>query len=224
MKQVATTGFVIRRFPYQESSLLLDYLTQTHGIVRLIAKGAKRNKQLQLKTEPFIEIQFEFNPAHDLPILKKAELGQELFRLKGEALWCGLYMNEVLLKLFEPRYADEEIFLAYTTALRQLSCEQHHALALRQFELQLLNSLGYRVLEATTSPQTFYCFVPEKGLMSCHPDFPHAISGESLEKIRQNNWDKVVLSQSKGLFSKMIEQLLGDKKLRVKETFSKIAS
>lgn len=221
MQDVSTPGFVLRRYPYKESSLFVDFFTLSHGIVRLLAKGAKRHRQLALKTEPFVEVFIDFNPQYDLPILKKSELGSHLFRLNGEALWCGLYANELLLKLFEPQYADKDLFQGYQEMLFSLS-KNESSLALRRFEYLLLTSLGIHFSQSTIQDTLFYCYAPEKGLVTSLKRLANSISGTSLKNILENHWDKNTLHESKPFFSSIIQNLLGEKTLKVKEILGRV--
>ncbi len=221
MSDISSQGFVIKRMPFKETSLLIDYFTREHGIIRLIAKGAKRSQKMQLQSEPFVEVQFNCNPLYDLPILKNAELGPNTFRLRGEALWCGLYLNELILKLLEPREHDHTLYDAYVDALIALSdASAGRQKPLRQFEATLLECLGYLHLAPMQMKQAHYQFVLHEGLVPCPSQHPQAISAQCLERIRLQQWDKETLLAGKMLFSQMIEHLLGEKKLMVKQTYA----
>jgi DNA repair protein RecO (recombination protein O) len=50
------SGIILRRLPYSETSYILSWLTERHGLIRTLAKGAARPKQpLYGKTDLFAQ-------------------------------------------------------------------------------------------------------------------------------------------------------------------------
>jgi DNA repair protein RecO (recombination protein O) len=64
--------------------------------------------------------------------------------LVGDALYCGFYVNELLLRLLGRQDGDQVIFAAYQTVLAELAGGGDVETGLRRFELTLLGQLGYR--------------------------------------------------------------------------------
>lgn len=103
MPNIADTGFILRKIPYSESSLILKAYTREHGVVSFMAKGAKRqNSRLHGLLEPVVHLQFLF-PAHargemrilsDVALLRDHPGVREDIVKQALAQACG----EVLLK------------------------------------------------------------------------------------------------------------------------------
>lgn len=63
--------------------------------------------------------------------------------LRGRALWCGLYVNELLLRLLERDDPHPEVYDACGRVLTGLAdADQPQSLLLRRFELALLTGMG----------------------------------------------------------------------------------
>lgn len=103
MANITDTGFILRKIPYSESSLILKAYTREHGVVSFMAKGAKRqNSRLHGLLEPVVHLQFLF-PAHsrgemrilsDVALLRDHPVVREDIVKQALAQACG----EVLLK------------------------------------------------------------------------------------------------------------------------------
>lgn len=174
-------AFVLHRRDYQETSLLVDLLTQNDGRVRVIAKGAKRNRNpWRAVLQPFALIQVDYSGRHELKTLRLAEAEQRPLTLSGNYLYSGFYLNELLQRLL-PMQADiGELFQGYQYSLELLA--QQHAMeeTLRWFEWQLLCVLGFAFdwrTEATTGAaldNLSQCFFdPEQGFLH-QPHHPKA--------------------------------------------------
>jgi DNA repair protein RecO len=101
MPNITDTGFILRKIPYSESSLILKAYTREHGVVSFMAKGAKRqNSRLHGLLEPVVHLQFLF-PAqsrgemrilsdvallHDHPGVREDIVKQALAQACGEVL------------------------------------------------------------------------------------------------------------------------------------------
>ncbi len=100
---ITDTGFILRKIPYSESSLILKAYTRDHGVVSFMAKGAKRQKsRLHGLLEPVVHLQFLF-PAQsrgemrilsDVALLRDHPGVREDIVKQALAQACG----EVLLK------------------------------------------------------------------------------------------------------------------------------
>jgi len=63
-------------------------------------------------------------------------------RLSGRSMWCGLYANELLLRLTPRDDPEPDVFDAYACMLPELTDTTRQSNALRRFELALLHALG----------------------------------------------------------------------------------
>lgn len=136
-------GYVLSAKPYTESSLLLEVFTREHGRAGLVARGARRPKS---KTRALLQVLqpllLSWIESGELGTLTAVEAQSAGAPLKGERVFYGLYINELLLKLLQRRDPHPHLFVAYVTALAQLAGE-HAEAALRLFEKSLLAETGY---------------------------------------------------------------------------------
>jgi DNA repair protein RecO (recombination protein O) len=142
-------AFVLHRYDWSETSLILELFTRERGRVVVVAKGAKRPySQLRPVLIPFQRIQVLLaRPPGDenaeLHTLRSAEWGGGTPALAGGGLFRGFYANELLLKLLARQDPHPALFDAYALTLPGLGGgEAAAAAALRAFELLLLRETG----------------------------------------------------------------------------------
>ena len=102
------TGFLLRKIPFSESSFILKVYTREHGLVTLMAKGAKQPKsRYRGMLEPVLHLQFLF-PAFsrsEIRILGEVSLMRDFPAVREDIARQGLacVFAEILL-----RYAPSE--------------------------------------------------------------------------------------------------------------------
>lgn len=136
-------AFVLHRRPFRETSLTVELLTATHGRIGGVARAARGPKSsLRPLNQPFLPLEVSWTRRGEMATLTGAEPVGRVVGLVGRALWCGLYANELLLRLL-PREVDEtRLFLGYADLLPKLTDANRQGPALRQFEMLLLTTLG----------------------------------------------------------------------------------
>lgn len=136
--------FVLHRRDYGNTSLLLDLFSAETGRLPVLAKGAKRGRTaLGAILQPFHPIWASWAGRGEVRTLTSAEAAGPPLALVGQALFCGLYLNELLIRLLERGEPHPALFAFYHAALQDLAGGAHLATGLRQFELRLLGELGY---------------------------------------------------------------------------------
>ena len=173
-------AFVLHRYDWSESSLILDVFTRHHGRIALVAKGAKKpSSNFRPVLLPLQQLRVAFGGDAEIRTLKSAEWAGGQVMPAGDALLSGYYLNELVLRLLARDDAHPRLFDAYTAAVQVLASEHGEALqpALRTFELLLLREIGVLpVLDAQTStlaplvPHARYSLLPEAGLVETRPD------------------------------------------------------
>src|SRR6185369_11972233 len=140
----AQEAFVLHSYPYRETSLLVDVLTRATGRVSVVARGARRPRSATRGAlMSFQPLMVSWYGKGDVKTLAHAEWtgGQAL--LQGEALLCGFYLNELLVRLLAREDPHEQLFDRYKESLRELAEGEASAPILRAFEKALLRELGY---------------------------------------------------------------------------------
>ena len=147
----ALTAYVLHRYDWSESSLILDVFTREQGRIAVAAKGAKRPySQLRAVLLPFQRVTLTLgrasNPASDSEIesLRAADFGGGPSMLTGAALFSGFYLNELLMRLLARHDPHAGLFDAYAATLDTLGSEDDATVeaALRAFELTMLKEIG----------------------------------------------------------------------------------
>lgn len=144
-------AFVLHRYDWSESSLILDLFTRSQGRLTVVAKGAKKpHSNLRAVLLPFQRVNVtlgrlpEGEGASDIQTLRQAEWAGGMAMLTGEALFSGFYLNELLMKLLARHDAHPALFDAYALTLPALASPDETVVqaALRAFELTLLREIG----------------------------------------------------------------------------------
>ena len=180
-------AYVLHRYDWSESSLILDVFTRHHGRVALVAKGAKRpSSSFRPILLPLQPLQGSFGGDTEIRTLKGAEWMGGHVMPTGDALLSGYYLNELLLRLLARDDPHPRLFEVYASVVQVLASEHGEALqsALRTFELLLLREIGLLpALDAQTLTLAAlehaerYTLVPEGGLRQAHDDDRASLSG-----------------------------------------------
>jgi DNA repair protein RecO (recombination protein O) len=150
-RPAALAAFVLHRYDWSESSVILDLFTREQGRIAVAAKGAKRPfSQLRSVLLPFQRLQVSFgrqppgDDTREVQTLRAAEWGGGHAMLTGAALFSGFYLNELLMKLLARHDPHAALFDAYAATVAALarSDEVGTQAALRAFELVLLREIG----------------------------------------------------------------------------------
>lgn len=182
-------AFVLHRYDWSESSLILEVFTRRFGRVALVAKGAKKpSSSFRPVLLPLQPLRVSFGGDGEIRTLKGAEWVGGQVMPTGDALLSGYYLNELLLRLLARDDPHPALFDAYGAVVQVLASEHGEALqpALRTFELLLLREIGLLpMLDVQTltlvplEPQARYSLVAEAGLVLAAPgDSRATLSGE----------------------------------------------
>ncbi|HSW18159.1 MAG TPA: DNA repair protein RecO [Ramlibacter sp.] len=173
-------GYVLHRYDWSESSLILEVFTRRHGRVALVAKGAKKpSSNFRPVLLPLQPLRLAFSAEGEIRTLKDAEWVGGQVMPTGDALLSGYYLNELLLRLLARDDPHPGLFDVYASTVQVLASEHGEALqpALRAFELLLLREIGLLpALDVQTLAMTplaageRYTLAPEGGLVRAHRD------------------------------------------------------
>ncbi len=180
-------AFVLHRYDWSETSLVLEVFTRHHGRIALVAKGVKRpSSQFRPVLLPLQPLHVSWTGDAEVRTLKAAQWQGGHVMPTGEALFSGSYLNELLMRLLARDDAHERLFDHFTIAV-QLLAEKSDAqqVILRAFELLLLRDVGLLPdlsQEGNTlvglDPQRRYVLLPESGLSAAQAGDEQALTGE----------------------------------------------
>jgi DNA repair protein RecO (recombination protein O) len=136
-------GFVLQSTAWRETSLIVKAFARDHGVVTLVAKGAKRPYSgLRAVLMPFQPLMLSWTGSAEVKTLTHAEVVR-VKPMPGAGLMSCWYMNELLLRLLAIEDPHPGLYLAYAEALDALAQGHGAARVLRQFEWRLLHETGY---------------------------------------------------------------------------------
>jgi len=190
----ALAAFVLHRYDWSESSLIVDLFTRELGRVVVAAKGAKRpTSQLRAVLRPFQRLHASLGrnaPGAEVHNLRAAEWAGGVPMAGGEALFSGFYLNELLMKLLAREDPHPALWDAYAATLAQLGGRDETA-ALRAFELRLLREIGLlpglaqtTATQAPTQARAGYSLRADVGVAAAAAGEASAITGSELLAIQ----------------------------------------
>lgn len=204
-------AFVLHAWPHRETSLIIDVFSRDHGRVAMVAKGAKRpHSALRGVLQTFQPLSLSWTGKSELRTLTKAEWVGGMRPVSGDALLCGFYLNELLVKFLAREDAHADLFAHYAKTLTRLAHGEPVSPTLRSFERRLLQETGYAVAldhclhsRETVRPQGSYVFHPEHGVRPAQPEDASSwprIQGQTLLDMMRDDYNRPqTIVQSKAL-------------------------
>ena len=220
-------AYVLHSRPYRETSALVDFFSRDYGRIRAVVKGGRgqrsRNRHL---LQPFQLLELSWRGRGELKTLLSGELEGQTVSLQGRCLWCGLYLNELSLRLLPPQDPAPELFAYYQLALSHLADHEQQQAVLRIYEKRLLAQLGLALdFRQTHRGETLqangcYHFDPQQGFERVAEDDGRGYPGEQLLAIERDDYSQAqVRLSAKRLMRQALAPLLGDRPLRSRELF-----
>ncbi|WP_460907321.1 DNA repair protein RecO [Paraburkholderia jirisanensis] len=221
-------GFVLHSYPYRETSLIIDVLSRDHGRVALIAKGAKRpHSALRGVLQTFQPLSLAWTGKSEMRTLTGAEWVGGMLPLAGDALLCGFYVNELLVKFCAREDPHPQLFQHYVVTMTRLAHDVPAVQVLRSFERVLLRETGYAMaLDRTVARKPVlaegrYVFDPERGVREASDEWPAqwpVVSGQTLLDMEQDDYHRAqTVSQSKTLMRFLLNVYLGGTPLATRQ-------
>ncbi|MCZ7564307.1 MAG: DNA repair protein RecO [Burkholderiales bacterium] len=229
-------AFVLHAYPFRETSLLVELFGRTPGRMAVLAKGARRPRSalrgLLLAFQPLV---VGWAGKGEVRTLTKAEWRGGHPLLAGEALLCGFYLNELLLRLLPREDPHDALFDAYADTVAGLGRGLASAPLLRSFERRLLKELGYALTldrdAASGRPidaDVLYRYEPERGPIGAPPAVAEGAGalvfrGQTLLDIARDDYrDPRTLQQGKLLMRLLIDHRLEQRPLASRRIFHEL--
>lgn len=230
----AQPAYVLHTRPYRETSLLVEAFSRDYGRVALLARGARRPRAaLRGLMMGFQPLELSWSGKGEVLTLMKAEWqgGQPL--LAGLPLFCGYYLNELLLKLLPREDAHPFLFERYTQILLHLGYSSRDQVAeadLRSFERALLRELGYGLTlshdqeGAEIIPEARYRYEIEYGPVRIGDDDPNSgIAGQTLLDMESDQYSLAATrSEAKQLMRRLLTHYLDGAELESRKLFKEL--
>lgn len=219
--------YVLHTYPFKETSLVVELFSSEFGRVAAVAKGARRPRSaMRGMLQSFQAMLGTWSGKAELKTLYGLEWHAGLLLLHGEALMCGFYLNELLLRLLPREDPHEALFAYYAETLKTLGMTDDFATTLRRFELKLMQELGYAVPLAwdefgeIVDPNRSYYYVAERGACAQPPYQENSVQlqGSTLLDMQADQYlTPQTQLQSKQLMRMLLAHYLGDKPLHTRQ-------
>ena len=134
-------SYILHSKPYRETSMLVYALTEQHGIVHMISKGARKKGNNNL--QPFTKMYLSWSGKGDLVSLNKIEHESSSYTSNFRAQVQCFYIHELIMKLIPSMSPAPELFHLYESSLNEMIQEPRDESILRRFEMQLLAIIGH---------------------------------------------------------------------------------
>jgi DNA repair protein RecO (recombination protein O) len=144
---------VLRHNDWGEADRILVLYTREMGKFRAVAKGVRKIRSRKAgHLEPFTRVRLYLARGRDMPIVTQAETVEAYQPIRDDLLRTGYaaYLVELLDRFTYEEGANHFIYSLLTDSLARLAGESDPWVAVRYYEIQLLDLLGYR-------PELFNC-------------------------------------------------------------------
>jgi DNA repair protein RecO (recombination protein O) len=142
-----TAAIVIRLTRLTETSLIVHWFTEAHGLVKTVAKGARRAKSpFAGQIDLFFGGEISFSRARqgELHSLREVAIHdwREGLRRHYSSTLLAAYCCQLMEAAVEPEHPDPGLFDLLKRALDHLGTQAPSVRALRHFEVELARLLG----------------------------------------------------------------------------------
>ncbi|MDO8752648.1 MAG: DNA repair protein RecO [Anaerolineales bacterium] len=148
------SAVVLRHSDWGEADQLLTLYTREQGMVRALAKGARKiTSRKGGHLQPFTQITVQLAKGRDLLIVTQVETVNAFLPLHDDLEKTGYaaYVIELLLRFsYEAEGGNPTLFKLVVETLGRIEKETDSWLAIRYYEMRLLDAVGFR-------PQLFEC-------------------------------------------------------------------
>lgn len=149
MSLIETEGLILKSYSLAEADKIVIFLTQNHGLIRGVAKGAKRLKsKYGGSLEPFSITQITYfqKEERELVTIRECELLKSYFENASEPdfLQKFSYIAELLMEFAPPHDPNERLYRMVKVCLETASeLNKNLESVVLYFELWLLRLGGY---------------------------------------------------------------------------------
>ena len=234
-------AYLLHKRAYRETSSILEVLTKDYGRLSLMARGTRgARSKIAGNLMLFTPLVISWQGKGTLPYIKSIERADlKAPVLKNKSLLSAMYINELLMYMLHKDDVHEDVFEHYHRCLYRLEEENKLEISLREFEIKLLEMLGFGLnlsSEADTGEvfqaDEVYSYFLEHGAVKSSErqgvSVPK-ISGACLLALTNNPFQAISdnsehLLELKQLMRFVISHHLGHKKLKSREMFKPVVN
>lgn len=153
-RSISVHAIVLRHADWGEADRLITLYTREQGKLRAVAKGARKITSRKAgHLEPFTHVKLQLARGRSLFIVTQADTIEAYLPLRETLVMTGTasYIVELLDRfVYEEEGANPTLFRLLAETLKRLASGEDAWLAVRYYEMRLLDFLGFR-------PQLFEC-------------------------------------------------------------------
>lgn len=153
-RSIRVHAIVLRHADWGEADRLVTLYSREQGKLRAVAKGARKITSRKAgHLEPFTQAKLQLSRGRDLFIVTQADTLDAYLPLRENLILTGnaSYVVELLDRfVYEQEGANPTLFRLLADTLKRLAEGEDTWLAVRYYEMRLLDFLGFR-------PQLFEC-------------------------------------------------------------------
>lgn len=146
MQHITDLGIILRSKPYQERDRLVTFLSESHGRLTGVAKGAIHSRRFGGSLDLFMcsNIEFVERAGREMVSIRGATIRHEFTNLQAdlEKISAAGYFVDLILRLIEEKEPVRPIFMLLTHYLYLLESHPMSMAVARSFEIKLLDRLG----------------------------------------------------------------------------------
>lgn len=219
-------AWILHKYWSGDTSAQVSFYTQELGIIQCLCKGGRTPKKQSL-LQAFTPLWIAVDERRERYYLRSIESCAPSLPLLGDALFSGLYINELLYYTLKPNDPDADLFAAYVETLTRLCLlqpnEQLESL-LRRFEWTLLHACGASPSlqhEVSTgeliSQHKRYQFIAGVGFLLAAQGIP----GAHILALAKDNLDEAdCLKSAKRIMRQAIDHLLDGREIKARALYA----
>ncbi|MEM8843480.1 MAG: DNA repair protein RecO [Pseudomonadota bacterium] len=216
-------SYILHTRPYRETSLLVYALTEHHGLMHMVCRGA-RKKSAQL--QPFMKMYMTWSGRGELVSLNKFELDKSTYTRDFRAHVQCFYLHELILALIPKMSPEPELFNLYEETLKLITEFPCREEILRKFELQILSISGHPLQlkfdhnnDLEIEDHKHYRYEPDLGPTHCVTTLTgwDVVSGKVLRCLDEYDFHAEILPQAKIFLRGLIKYHLQGKPIMARQ-------
>jgi DNA repair protein RecO (recombination protein O) len=219
--------YLLHARPYRDNSLLVTLFCREQGKIAAVAysgNSAKSNNKGLL--QPFIPLSLTLKGKGSLKNASMVTALNKGYKLSGDYLYSGFYLNELLMRLLPESLPCSTLFDSYHLCLQNFDRQLPLEASLRIFEVKLLDELGSGIdfSPLFSTPADEFVYIPESGFLPAQqaPATMLRYSSAALKELAKGEFSSEhSLKTAKYLLRQLIAYYLGGKPLNSRKFFVK---
>ncbi len=227
MRVELAPALILHRRAWRDTSFLVEAFSREYGRIGLVAKGARRARaRWRGLLVPLADLRLSWSGRGELFTLTGVEVDRR-YTLHGNALMAGFYASELVLRLTAREDAHPLVYDSLRALLQALADSAPAVVALRFFERDLLDEIGYGVPLAADSDtgeavaaDTHYAWHPDRGLRrGVAGDDEIAVAGSALIGLLEGRFaSRADVHAARRLMTAAVASHLGGRPLKTLQT------